>query len=83
MSLAAAACERNGITTVVIQLLREAAVRVRPPRALLVPFRHGFPLDSPNEPERQLRVLEGMLALAERDVPRGPILAEYEPPKPI
>ena len=82
MSLVAAECERRGITTVVIQLLREAAERVRPPRALLVPFRHGFPLDRPNAPERQLAVLEAMLALAEADHPHGPILREYEPSDP-
>ena len=37
--------ERKGISTVVIQLLRKVAERVGPPRALLVPFRHGYPLD--------------------------------------
>ena len=83
MSLVAAECERRGITTVVIQLLREAAERVRPPRALLVPFRHGFPLDRPNDPPRQLRVLEAMLAMAEADHPHGPVLAEYRPRDPL
>lgn len=79
MSLVAAECERRGITTVVIQLLREAAERVRPPRALLVPFRHGFPLDRPHAPERQRAVLEAMLALAETEGSHGPVLAEYQP----
>ena len=27
----------------VIQLLREVAERMRPPRALFVPFKHGYP----------------------------------------
>ena len=75
----AAECERQDITTVVIQLLREAAERVRPPRALLVPFRHGFPLDRPDAPERQRRVLEAMLALAEAAGSHGPVLVEYQP----
>lgn len=79
MSLVAAECERRGIATVVVQLLRVAAERVRPPRALLVPFRHGFPLDRPHDPARQRRVLEAMLALLDADQPHGPILAEYEP----
>lgn len=80
MSLVAAECERRGIPTVVVQLLRVAAERVRPPRALLVPFRHGFPLDRPNAPARQLRVLEAMLAMVESDDLHGPVLTEYEPP---
>jgi len=75
VSLVAAECERRGITTVVLQLLREVAERMRPPRALFVPFRHGFPLDRPNAAPRQRAVLEAMLALA--DAPRGPVLVEY------
>lgn len=74
VSLVAAALERQGITTVAIQLLREAAERVRPPRALLVPFRHGYPLDRPNDPARQRFVLESALRLAEE--PAGPVLRE-------
>lgn len=79
MSLVAAECERRGITTVVIQLLREAAERVRPPRALLVPFRHGFPLDRPHAPERQRQVLEAALVLAETRSAGGPVLVEFQP----
>ena len=82
VSLVAAGCERRGITTVVIQLLRQAAERVRPPRALLVPFRHGFPLDRPHAPESQRHVLEAMLALAETPGLRGPVLVEYQLPTP-
>jgi hypothetical protein len=47
MSLVAAELRRRGIATVVIQLLRNVAKQVRPPRALFVPFRHGNPLDIP------------------------------------
>ena len=49
VGLVAAELERRGIATVVLQLLREVAERVRPPRALFVPFRHGYPLDTPND----------------------------------
>jgi hypothetical protein len=76
VSLVAAELERQGITTVVIQLLREVAVRVRPPRALLVPFRHGYPLDRPNDPERQRHVIEQALRLVEENVPGPPLLRE-------
>ena len=48
MSLVAAELERRGIPTVVISLLRMVAERLRPPRALFVPFRHGFPLGRPH-----------------------------------
>ena len=63
--LIAAELERRGITTVVVQLLREIAERVRPPRALFVPFLHGYPLDTPGDPKRQHAVLEAALRLFE------------------
>lgn len=77
VSLVGAECERRGISTVAIQLLREAAVAVRPPRALLVPFPHGFPLAAPGEPERQRAVVEAALALLERPDETPPLLVEY------
>jgi hypothetical protein len=77
VSLVGAECERRGISTVAIQLLREAAEAVRPPRALLVPFPHGFPLAAPGEPERQRAVVEAALALLERPREAPPLLVEY------
>ena len=67
VSLIAAELERRGIATVCIILLRQIAEKVRPPRALSVPFRHGYPLDAPNDAARQRRVVEAALALLERD----------------
>ena len=63
MGLVAAELERRGIATVAIQLLREVAQRVRPPRALFVPFPHGFPLGEPGNPALQREVLESALSL--------------------
>jgi len=63
VSLVAAALEREGISTVVIQLLRLVTEKVRPPRALMVPFRHGYPLDSPGDPEKQRAVITAALNL--------------------
>ena len=63
--LVAAELERRGISTVSICLLRDVAERVRPPRALCVPFRHGYPLDQPGDATRQHRVLEAALRLLE------------------
>jgi len=79
VSLVAAELERQGISTVVIQLLREVAERVRAPRALLVPFKHGFPLHKPSDPPRQLAVLEAMLRLLEEPASGPPLLREFQP----
>ena len=81
VSLVAAAIERRGISTVTLTLLRVVAERVRPPRTLAMPFRHGFPLDRPNDPLRQRRVVEAALALLERDGP-PPLLVDYDPSRP-
>jgi len=76
VGLVAAALERRGIATVAIQLLREVALRVQPPRALAVPFRHGFPLGRPNDPAIQLRVIEAALAVLE-EAREAPALAAF------
>jgi hypothetical protein len=76
VSLIAAEIERQGITTVCIVLLREVAEKVRPPRALFVPFRHGYPLDQPHGPARQRVVVESALKLAERGDAAPPLLVD-------
>ncbi len=81
VGLVAAELERQGISTVVIQLLRHVAEKVRPPRALFVPFKHGYPLDTPNDPQRQLAVMEAALRLLEDpSLSGGPVLRDYTPP---
>jgi hypothetical protein len=77
--LVAAELERQGVSTVVIQLLREVAERVRPPRALFVPFRHGYPLDTPGDAPRQHAVIEAALRLLENTMIRPPCLADFRP----
>ncbi len=79
VGLAAAELERQGIATVALQLLREVALAVRPPRALFVPFLHGYPLDAPGEPERQHAVLEAALRLLEDPALEPPVLVDYAP----
>ncbi len=79
VGLAAAELERRGISTVTLQLLREVAERVRPPRALFVPFRHGYPLDSPGDPARQRAVIEAALKLLEDPALSPPGLVDYAP----
>ena len=79
VSLVAAALEQQGISTVVIQLLRLVTERVRPPRALFVPFRHGYPLDSPNDPEKQRAVIRAALTLLTDPDLKPPAIVEYRP----
>lgn len=78
--LVAAELERRGIATVALQLLRTVAERVRPPRALFVPFPHGYPLERPGEPARQHLVLEAALGLFEDAALQPPALKDYQPP---
>ena len=77
MSLVAAALEQQGISTVVVQLLRLVTEKVRPPRALFVPFRHGYPLDSPNDPEKQRAVISAALNLIANPDLKPPAIVEY------
>jgi hypothetical protein len=77
VSLVAAELERRGIATVVINLLRLVAERVRPPRALFVPFPHGYPLGRPNDPELQHSVLDAALRLLEDRSLGPPTLVDY------
>lgn len=76
MGLIAAELERRGIATVAIQLLREIAEKVRPPRALFVPFDHGYPLGVPGDAARQRQVILAALRLLEEPGP-GPVLLEF------
>lgn len=77
--LIAAELERQGIATVCLVLLREVAEAVRPPRALAVPFAHGFPLGAAGDVEGQRRVIESALRLLEIDA-QPPILEDYRVP---
>lgn len=80
MCLVAAELERHGISTIAIVLLREIAERVRPPRALCVPFRHGYPLDTPGDAARQIAVIDAALRLLEERSATPPLLVNYVPP---
>jgi len=64
------AIEYAGITTVSLSLLREITEKVRPPRALFVPFPLGYPLGEANNPALQTRILQTAFALLPRvDLP--------------
>ncbi len=72
--------EDEGIPTTHISLIRNHTEKIKPPRALAVPFELGRPLGAPNEPDFQRRVLLGTLKLLERS--SGPVLEDfpYAPP---
>ena len=68
--------EDEGVPTVVVALIREQAERVRPPRALWVPFPLGRPFGAPDNAEQQRRVMRRALALLE--APSGPVLVDFD-----
>jgi hypothetical protein len=68
--------EDEGLSTVVVALVREHVVKMSPPRALWVPFEMGRPFATPNDTELQQRVLKAALSLL--DEPGSePILKDY------
>ena len=60
------AIEEAGIATVSLSLLREVTKKVRPPRAMFVPFPHGFTLGRPHDAVLQHRIIRESLKLLER-----------------
>jgi hypothetical protein len=80
--------EALGIATTLISLVREHTEKVKPPRALFVPFPFGHALGRPGDVQLQHRVLKAALELLE--APAGPVLNDFpdeaepgvEPPAP-
>ena len=69
--------EHAGMSTVSISLLREITEKIRPPRALFVPFPLGYPLGEPDNPELQTRVMRAAFALLPRT--DSPVLEIFTP----
>lgn len=67
--------EAVGLTTLTIAMVREHAEKVKPPRALFVPFPFGYALGKPNDPPLQHRVIAAALELLQRD--GGPVLEDF------
>jgi hypothetical protein len=67
--------EEAGLTTVTIAMVREHAAKVRPPRALFVPFPFGYALGKPNDSALQHRVIGAALELLRRE--QGPVLEDF------
>jgi hypothetical protein len=60
------AIEHQGIATVSLSLLREITEKIRPPRALFVPYPLGYPLGAPNDQVLQTRIMLAAFALLAR-----------------
>jgi len=67
--------EAHGIATTSISMVREHTLKVKPPRALFVPFPYGHALGRPNDPALQHRVLRAALDLLA--APAGPVLVDF------
>lgn len=67
--------EEEGLATTQISLVRLHTEKIKPPRALWVPFELGRPLGQPNDAEFQKRVLRACLDLL--DAESGPVLEDY------
>ena len=67
--------EEAGLPTTGIVFIKEHAQRVKPPRALFVPFPFGFALGNPDDPPFQHKVLAAALDLFGAD--SAPVLAEF------
>jgi len=68
--------EDEGLSTVVVALLREHVVKMSPPRALWVPFELGRPFATPDDVELQQRVLKAALSLLDEPASE-PLLRDY------
>ncbi len=75
MSALALYLEDEGIACTCIALVREHALRMRPPRALWVPFALGRPFGVPNDAAFQREVLLALLDLFGAD--SGPVLRDF------
>ncbi len=67
--------EEEGLPTTQISLIREHTEKIKPPRALWVPFELGRPLGLPNDAAFQKRVLIAVLKLLEAS--SGPVLEDF------
>jgi hypothetical protein len=67
--------EDEGLATVAISLVREHTARLRPPRALWVPFPLGRPFGVPDNPNFQRKVLTAALDVL--DASSGPVIVDF------
>ena len=78
VGLIASVIEKAGIPTVGLSLLQIVTKKVRPPRALCVPFPFGYPLGKPNDAKLQHQIIRAALDLLESP-DELPILRNFAP----
>jgi hypothetical protein len=78
VGLIASVIEKAGIPTVGLSLLQLVTKKVRPPRALFVPFPFGYPLGKPNDAKLQHEIIRAALELLESP-DELPILRNFVP----
>jgi len=77
VGLVARELERNGVATVSLVLLHAAVREEPPPRALWVPFFHGYALGPPDDPSPQQEILGAALAMLQDAEAALPVLREF------
>ena len=75
------AVEATGISTVSITLDESITKRVKPPRALSVPYGFGYPLGEPNNPELQHTLIAEALELLVDETPPPILKSSIQTPK--
>lgn len=81
VGLLAAEIERRGIATTSVSALPEVTEKVRPPRALAVPFPLGYPLGRADDPALQSAVIRAAFSLLESPGP-PPLLVHFNQDAP-
>gem|GEM_PF-54911 len=76
MSVIQREIEKAGVATVSLSLVKEFTQKVRPPRALWVPFAFGRPLGAPGNVKVQRKVLTKAFALLKME--SGPVLEDFQ-----
>lgn len=77
VGLVQAQLERDGIVTASLSMMPEITRKIRPPRALAVPYPLGFPLGEARAPRLQVQLLTVLLSLCMRST--VPILEGFDP----
>lgn len=77
VGLLAGEIEKRGIATTSVSTLREVTSKVRPPRALVVPFSLGYPLGRAGDAAFQTQILRAAFALLSIPGP-PPVLVDLD-----
>ena len=71
--------EEAGLSTIALSLIREQTVKIKPPRAVFVPFPFGISVGHRNDAAEQRAVLD--LAFSTLEAAGGPVLLDFDVPE--